>query len=123
MHAAILVCCPGDLKNGRTVHSLAYLAALYGLRMNFVSPPLLRMSPSSLADIRATASSFGGECNELDASALSSVLRSTDVLYVTRVQKERFADLAEYEALKEAFVISKKTLMGAKKNTVNRWMT
>ena len=81
----------GDLKNGRTVHSLVRLLSLYSVSLNFVSPASLAMPES----VKAEAIEAGIPI--LETTSLASVLGSTDVLYVTRVQQERFENLAEYE--------------------------
>ena len=102
----------GDLKYGRTVHSLARLLSLYNVRLNYVSPDILRM-PSEIID----------ELNQLgipqaEFTTLDYVLPETDVLYVTRVQKERFDDLADYESVRGAFVITPKILKRAKEHMI-----
>merc|ERR1719387_1363361 len=95
----------GDLKNGRTVHSLAKLLGRFDVSLRFVSPAALRMP----AEIAAAAAREG--CSHTAHDALSDeVLAETDVLYVTRVQKERFDRLEDYDAVKDAFVITPDTL-------------
>src|SRR5262249_16381825 len=74
----------GDLKYGRTVHSLSRLLRLYGAKLNYVSPEILRM-PKPLIDELKAAGVEQHEYNDLN-----EVLPATDVLYVTRVQRERF---------------------------------
>ena len=74
----------GDLKNGRTVHSLVTLLCLYSVRLNFVAPPSLSM-PQSVVNAARKAGRSVRICDSLE-----EVLSETDVLYVTRVQKERF---------------------------------
>ncbi|HVN52884.1 MAG TPA: aspartate carbamoyltransferase [Anaerolineaceae bacterium] len=98
----------GDLKYGRTVHSLARLLSLYGVRLNYVSPEILRMPAEIMAEI-AQKSVPQAEHRTLDA-----VLAETDVLYVTRVQKERFENPEEYELVKDAYVITPELMRGAK---------
>ncbi len=99
----------GDLKYGRTVHSLsALLALLPGVKINFVSPPQLRMPEVYMSQLKAS----GAQVRETDA--LSSVLSESNVLYVTRIQKERFADVADYNKVKGVYVINKQTLSAAK---------
>ncbi len=98
----------GDLKYGRTVHSLSRLLALYGAKLNFVSPDILRM-PASIVEELGKFNVQQAEYNSLDP-----VLAETDVLYVTRVQKERFEDLSVYESVRGAFVITPETMKGAK---------
>lgn len=78
----------GDLKNGRTVHSLGYFMALYGNKMIFVSPKSLRMPEEITADFR----SRGAEIKETDN--LKKALSVSDIVYVTRIQKERFGNLS-----------------------------
>ncbi|MFN2121093.1 MAG: aspartate carbamoyltransferase [Anaerolineales bacterium] len=102
----------GDLKYGRTVHSLARLLSLYEVRINYVSPDVLRM-PSEVMD------EVGQKMiQQKEFSSLEEVLPETDVLYVTRVQKERFEDPAEYEKVKGAYVIDAATMKSAKKDMI-----
>ncbi len=98
----------GDLKYGRTVHSLARALALYNVKLNYVSPDILRMPRELVAELNARG------IQQSETSALQDVLGATDVLYVTRVQKERFANLEEYETVKDAYVITPETLAHAK---------
>jgi len=96
LHVAMV----GDLKNGRTVHSLARLLRLYDTRLTFVSPEILRL-PEAIKQQMIEAGRPVAE-----TSAVEQVIDTVDVLYVTRVQKERFADLREYEAVKDAYEIT-----------------
>ena len=98
----------GDLKFGRTVHSLARLLAHFDVTLRLVSPPSLSMPSEVLDDLDAAGVRWTAH-HELD-----DVLPQTDVLYVTRVQKERFADVAAYDAVKDAFVIDASVLARAK---------
>jgi aspartate carbamoyltransferase catalytic subunit len=98
----------GDLKFGRTVHSLSRLLSLYDISLNYVSPEILRMP----ADIIRELEDKGIPQREYDG--LDPVIASSDVLYVTRVQKERFVDLEDYEAVKGAYVITPQNLETAK---------
>ncbi len=98
----------GDLKYGRTVHSLARLLALFDVRVRYVSPDILRMPPDLVAQLRERGLS------QAEHSTLDPVLAETDVLYVTRVQKERFEALDEYESVKNAYVITPETLRRAR---------
>lgn len=102
----------GDLKYGRTVHSLARLLSLYRVRINYVSPDILRMPPEILTELTANGSE-GSEHTDLEA-----VLPSTDVLYVTRVQKERFEDPNVYENVRGAYVITPETLLRARERMI-----
>jgi aspartate carbamoyltransferase catalytic subunit len=96
----------GDLKYGRTVHSLVYALAMFGVNMNFVSPPELRMPKGILHDL----SKMGVSVKETDD--IKDVLNKSDVLYVTRIQKERFPDPEEYSRIKGAYMIDLKLLEG-----------
>jgi aspartate carbamoyltransferase catalytic subunit len=98
----------GDLKFGRTVHSLSRLLSLFKVTLNFVSPESLAMPPKVVDELRARGMTFNAY------TSLEPVLAQSDVLYVTRVQKERFEDLAVYESLKHAFVITPETMTRAK---------
>ena len=98
----------GDLKNGRTVHSLSRLLSLFDVRLNYVSPEILRLPPDLVEELSAK------NVSQNVFTTLEPVIPETDVLYVTRVQKERFEDLDEYEKVKGAFVITPKTLEKAK---------
>lgn len=100
----------GDLLNGRTVHSLAKLLMQFtGVTINYVSPPSLAMPADIQQYIREHSS-----VTQHSTADLASVLAATDVLYVTRVQKERFADMAHYEQTAAAYQITPELLGGAK---------
>ncbi|MFC2105595.1 aspartate carbamoyltransferase [Candidatus Bipolaricaulota bacterium] len=94
----------GDLKNGRTVHSLALLLADYDVRFIFVAPQALQMPREIVDRLKAN----GTEVQETED--LSAGLKSGDVLYMTRIQKERFADPVEYDRLKDSFVLTRQHL-------------
>lgn len=97
----------GDLKYGRTVHSLAYALGLYeNVKLYFVSPEELKMPNETLHDLKKNKTSY------TEVRNLSEVLDDVDVLYVTRIQKERFGDIEEYLKIKGAYIINKKLLEG-----------
>ncbi len=98
----------GDLKYGRTVHSLARLLALYDVRLNYVAPDTLRMPAEILDELDASG------LPQAEYSTLDLALPESDVLYVTRVQSERFSDQEEYESVKGSYVITPETLFHAK---------
>jgi aspartate carbamoyltransferase catalytic subunit len=102
----------GDLKYGRTVHSLARLLALYGAKLNYVAPDILRMPPPIIEELGR----LGVQQHEF--AELDPVLPDTDVLYVTRVQKERFEDAQEYESVRSAYSITPETMGQAKQQMV-----
>jgi len=100
----------GDLKYGRTVHSLARLLSQFSnIKLNYVSPDILKM-PKEVMDEVAEK-----KVPQAEFSSLEKVLPDTDVLYVTRVQKERFEDPADYEKVKGVYVIDPVTMKAAKK--------
>lgn len=107
----------GDIKNGRTVHSLALLAALFNVNLNFIAPPSLRLDPGAIDEIRRAGNEY---CTyqEYGPEELDRVLPKTDVLYVTRVQKERFTNIEDYNAVKDAFIITPSTLSRMKKASI-----
>ncbi|MBN1427169.1 MAG: aspartate carbamoyltransferase [Anaerolineae bacterium] len=102
----------GDLRFGRTVHSLTRLLLNREITFRFISPRLLRM-PEEIRDEVTTASDTFTEHEDLD-----EVIGELDVLYVTRVQKERFTDLGAYEEVKGAYIISPETLAHAKQEMI-----
>lgn len=81
----------GDLRYGRTVHSLAYALSKFGNTINLVSPEGLEM-PGEVVGYLKDKGMFGQACHALD-----EVIADTDILYVTRIQKERFPDPVEYK--------------------------
>ncbi|KAG8468553.1 hypothetical protein KFE25_013636 [Diacronema lutheri] len=111
----LTITCLGDLKNGRTVHSLVQLCARYGMRVHLVSPASLRLPADVL---RAAAKGANGWSLYEEHQSLDGPLRQSDVLYVTRVQKERFASADEYDAVKDAFIVSAETMQQAPANMI-----
>jgi carbamoyl-phosphate synthase/aspartate carbamoyltransferase len=103
----------GDLKNGRTVHSLVnLLCTMYSVRLNFVSPGSLAM-PASVVSAAKKAGVQVRQCESLD-----EVLEDTDVLYVTRVQKERFASEEEWEKVSDLYRVDHSVLSRAKEDMI-----
>ncbi|RLE36299.1 aspartate carbamoyltransferase [Candidatus Acetothermia bacterium] len=98
----------GDLKNGRTVHSLVDLLTLFDVKFYFVSPPALRMPEEIVAKLKTKG------IKVTETESLEEALAASDVLYMTRIQRERFADPAEYERLKGAYVLNRALLEKAK---------
>ena len=99
----------GDLKNGRTVHSLGYFMALCKNKMIFVSPESLKMPAEITNDLR----NRGAEIEETED--VEKALSVSDMVYVTRVQRERFEKPEEYEKVKGIYVINKAMIKKAKK--------
>ncbi|GAB61093.1 MAG: aspartate carbamoyltransferase [Candidatus Jettenia sp.] len=94
----------GDLKYGRTVHSLAYALAYFGTEMFFISPPGLRMPRDSIDELKDRKV----KCYENES--LSGISKKLDVIYCTRIQKERFADPVEFEKVRGVYRLSKAML-------------
>ncbi|KAK4146837.1 uncharacterized protein C8A04DRAFT_25414 [Dichotomopilus funicola] len=105
----------GDLLHGRTVHSLVSLLRHYQVKVQLISPPSLAL-PASVRQLLVNDSNTS---LLTESSTLTpEILSRTDVLYCTRIQKERFANQAEYEAVKHAYRIDGGTLKHAKSTTV-----
>ncbi len=98
----------GDLKYGRTVHSLAKLLTLFDVKINYVSPEILKMPAELVAEVGAAG------ITQLETPDLDAVLPNTDILYVTRIQKERFENVDEYDQVKDSYVITAETMTRAK---------
>lgn len=102
----------GDLRFGRTVHSLTRLLAQYDVKLSFVSPEILRLPLVIMNDVRDA----GLEIRE--THSVADVIAKADVLYVTRVQKERFSDLSQYEAVKDYYTITPELMEHAQKDMI-----
>ncbi len=102
----------GDLKHGRTVHSLARLLSLYKVKLNYVSPDILRMPAELITELK------GKKIEQTEYATLETCLPETDVLYVTRIQKERFTDEAAFESVKGAYVIDPAVMKKAKERMI-----
>ena len=101
----------GDLRYGRTVHSLAYALSLYDVKLYLISPELLKMRREVLDTIK-------GKIKIVQKQKIEGTLSKIDILYVTRIQKERFADMGEYAKVKGAYKINLDLLKNAKKDLV-----
>jgi aspartate carbamoyltransferase catalytic subunit len=95
-----LVLC-GDLKNGRTVHAGVELYKHYQCKIIMVAPDQLRMPADIVARLR------GRGVHVEETANLEEAMSKGDLLYMTRVQKERFADPAEYEQLKRSYILTR----------------
>ena len=102
----------GDLKNGRTVHSLVTLLCHYAVHLNFVTPPSLSMP----ASVVSAARKAGVSVRQLES--LEEVLPETDVLYVTRVQRERFANESEWQKVRDSYRVDHALLSRAKEDMI-----
>jgi aspartate carbamoyltransferase catalytic subunit len=98
------ICILGDLKYGRTVYSLLYGLVHYNVEVFLVSPPSLRLRKESMY----------GLTDKLKITELSKLddllMHNIDILYVTRIQRERFPDIQEYEKVRGTYVIDSETL-------------
>jgi len=101
----------GDLRYGRTVHSLARGLTNYNVQLFLVSPETLRMQKDILKEVKT-------KIPVTESDSLEEIIPKIDVLYVTRIQRERFPDPAEYAKLKGAYRVDHKTLKAAKKDMI-----
>lgn len=99
----------GDLKNGRTVHALVEVLSHFGVRFYFVSPDLLRMPEEVGVRMKEKG------CEVIETDDLVMAASKSDLVYMTRIQKERFADLSEYEKVKGSYIIDREFLDRLKK--------
>jgi carbamoyl-phosphate synthase / aspartate carbamoyltransferase / dihydroorotase len=102
----------GDLKHGRTVHSLAKLLSLYRVTIRYVSPDFLKM-PKDIVDSLKKAGITQEEFNSIEEA-----LPDTDVLYMTRIQKERFESAEEYQKAAGMYVLTPQLMRIAKKKMI-----
>jgi len=108
----LMVSMVGDLKNGRTVHALVELLSLFQARLYFVSPTTLRMPEAITSDLKKR----GIEIEETED--LVKAASKSDLIYMTRIQKERFEDLSEYERVKGHYVIDENFVAGLKNKMI-----
>ncbi len=101
----------GDLKYGRTVYSLLYGLTHYDVEVHLIAPPLLKVRKESIYEIE-------NRIKIREHETLDSILDVLDVIYVTRIQRERFPDAQEYEKVKGSYVIDSRALENAKKDTI-----
>ncbi|UCF97987.1 MAG: aspartate carbamoyltransferase [Spirochaetaceae bacterium] len=102
----------GDLKYGRTVHSLSYALAPF-------NPSYIYCSPKDLAmpeHVTSAVKKMGITVKE--TGDINEALQSSDILYMTRIQRERFDDQAEYERLKGSYVLTRELVQKGKKGMV-----
>jgi len=99
----------GDLLYGRTVHSLMIALSNYDVQLYLVSPPQLKMREDVIQDV-------GDKVEYTEVEELEPIMPELDVLYATRIQKERFSDPQAYEKLKDAYLIDKELLEKGKQD-------
>ncbi len=104
----IVLC--GDLKNGRTVHAGVELYKHYTCKLVMVAPDQLKMPPEIVAKLRSQGVTVEETPN------LEAALAQADVLYMTRIQKERFVDPAEYERLKGSYILTREMIERVRPN-------
>lgn len=102
----------GDLKYGRTVHSLSEALAMFGANLTFVAPQTLQMPKEHIKHIESMG------VKPKVSTSLEEVIKEADVLYVTRIQKERFPDPAEYQKVAGLYRIDLDILKDVKKDLV-----
>ncbi len=102
----------GDLKNGRTVHSLTKLLLQYNVSLRFVSPEILRLPLKIMNKV------IDAGVDVRETHDVADVIENADVRYVTRVQKERFSDLAQYEEVKDHYEITPELMEQAKEKMI-----
>lgn len=101
----------GDLRYGRTVHSLAYALSLYDVNLYFVSPEMLRMRREVLETIKE-------KIHVTEKERLEEIIGDVDVLYMTRIQKERFPEAADYAKVKGSYKVNLSILKNAQKDMI-----
>jgi len=102
----------GDLKNGRTVHALVEVLSHYGVSFYFVSPGLLGMPEEITLRMKEKG------CEVIETEDLAMAASKSDLVYMTRIQKERFTDLSEYEKVKGSYLIDRLFLDRLRKKIV-----
>ena len=102
----------GDLRFGRTVHSLTKLLLQYDVHLRFVSPEILRLPLNLMNQV------IDSGIDVRETHSVLDVIENADVLYVTRVQKERFTDLSQYEEVKNYYEITPEIMEKAKEKMV-----
>ena len=98
----------GDLRYGRTVHSLSHALIRFGAELTLVSPEILMMPDEIVKDLRASGASISESTN------LASAIPDADVIYMTRIQKERFPDEDEYAKVAGIYMLGAKDMDDAK---------
>lgn len=102
----------GDLKYGRTIHSLVHLLGLYNTTITLIAPLQLQIPQDYLDELSNSKASY------TIVSSWNGVIGNLDVIYMTRIQKERFSDPSEYDQLKHSFELNKKVMQHVKKDAI-----
>ena len=102
----------GDLRYGRTAHSLSHALARFNVNLTLVSPEALKMPKEIVDDLLSLG------CNVNETDKLYENIKDSDVIYMTRIQKERFPDEDEYAKVSGIYKISESNLVGSKENMI-----
>ena len=102
----------GDLRFGRTVHSLTKLLKMYNVKLRYVSPEILRLPLNIMNQVRDAG------IDVRESHDIADVIADTDVLYMTRVQRERFSDLSQYDQVKNSYILTPEVMTSAKEKMV-----
>lgn len=105
------ICLVGDLKYGRTVHSLVMAMRHFNPTFHFVAPAELAMPEEYKLYCREQGIRY-----QEHTDFTEDIISQADILYMTRVQKERFSDLMEYERVKNVYILKREMLKGARDN-------
>ena len=109
LHIALV----GDLKYGRTTHSLLFGAAMFGMEISLVAPQQIQMPEKYLVKVKELY-----DVNPKFHNSIEDIISDVDVLYMTRIQKERFPDINEYRKVANAFVLNSKLMELAKEKMI-----
>ena len=102
----------GDLRYGRTVHSLSHALVRFGATLTLVSPDSLRMPSEIVSDLTA------GGAKVTQTADLAATIDDADVIYMTRIQKERFPDEDEYSKVAGIYMLTASDLASAKESMI-----
>ena len=102
----------GDLRYGRTAHSLAYALSLYGATLHTISPKGLELPGSITDELRENGAGI------VEHRDISEIIKELDVLYVTRIQRERFPDSASYFKVASSYRVTTELLDGVRENLI-----
>jgi len=101
----------GDLKNGRTVHSLLKALRHYDVTVYCIAPDALKMKPEVIEEVK-------DKIKVIEVSDLPATMPKLDLVYMTRVQRERFASQEEYDKVKDSYIMDKKMIVDNGKKDV-----
>ncbi|MHA1904073.1 MAG: aspartate carbamoyltransferase [Candidatus Thorarchaeota archaeon] len=102
----------GDLRYGRTVHSLGMALSCYDVTIKLAAPQALRMKPAIIDEMKKTG------LNITEVESVAEAVTDVDVVYMTRIQKERFPDVREFDAVKDKFQIDLEDIKLMKEDTI-----